>query len=195
MTFNTGQEKSYSFTTQEMQPLWNNVLNSYRQAQKEIEAELAKVYAKYYNIKNPRDIYNLMIQKDRLTSLLQSVTQSWNSAARKAGIDTVASSQVAISNAYYRSQYTLNWFSPEVGINMDFAILPEEVINASVFGTEQAWKNIQTDLIEDVFGDPSLYFRQTGSLSKLLLDKKNTALRAIQQTITTGLIQGNLLLK
>lgn len=191
MTFKTGQESGYSLTENEMRPLWNAVLNSYRKASREIDDELAKTYAKYLSTADPQDYYNIMIRFDRLTKLQKEVTAIYTRYSQLAGNRVTKSSELAITNNFYRQQYTLAWFSPNADIDLAFTFINENVVNASVFGTADTWKKIQSDAIKRLYGNPSQYFPQAGSLTERLVKNRRQEIARIQEAITSGLIQGN----
>ncbi len=188
-TFEAGLQQGYTLTEAEMKPLWNQVLNSYRQAYSEIDNELAKTYAKYLEGVDPDDYYNTMIKFDRLGTLQKEVATIYKSEATAAGKSTALSSQVAMTNNFYRQQYTMSWFADN-----GFSFIDQRLVNASVFGTEEIYKQIQSTavrrVIETKYGDIKQYFPQTGSLTDLLQRHATEDIAKIKQAITSGLIQG-----
>ncbi len=187
-TFQAGQELAISLTEKEMKSLWPIVLQSYRDAYKSIDDDIAKVYAKYLSTTDKQDYYNIMIQYNRLETLQKEIAIQYTAASKKAGVAIAKSSQVAISNSFYREQFTLSWFSP--GGEISFSVLNPKIIEASVFGTADLWKQIQTDAIKKIYGNPAQYFPPEGSLTSLLAKNRKAEILKIQQSITTGLIRG-----
>ncbi len=110
MTLKDGAQKAFTSTEAEMKPHWNTVISSYRTALKNIDAELSKVYAKYLSTVDPADYYNIMIQYDRLTKLQKAISVEYSAAAKEAAKYTAISSEIGMTNTYYKNQYTLTFF-------------------------------------------------------------------------------------
>jgi SPP1 gp7 family putative phage head morphogenesis protein len=188
-TFETAQILASQLTEEEMKPLWDQVLKTYRKAQTDINAELSQVYAKYLSITDPQDYYNIMIKFDRLNKLEKQISTLYTEAAKEAGKSIAESSMLGMSNTYYRELYTMQWFTPVAGIDLSFAYLNPTLIKASTFGTAELWKEIQAKGF-DVYGNRNQYFPQAGSLTDLLLSNRNKDIARIQSTISSGLLQG-----
>jgi len=187
MTFETGQQQARNLTEKEMAKLWRVVLQTYRDANDAINDDLAKMYAKYLNTVDPEDYYNIMIQYDRLKKLQEKIAKEYATASKKAGQQIAASSQIGMTNTYYREQYTLSYFAKG---EMTFSLLNPAIVESSVFGTAEAWKAIQADTIKKQFGDPRQYIPQAGSLTDLLSRNRRAEIEKIQQTISSALIRG-----
>jgi len=66
---------------------------------------------------------------------------------------------------------------------MAFAVLSEDVIEASVYGTQEVWRNR--------FGVPSDYIPKSGALLRSILDDNRQAdVRRLRRAITASLTQG-----
>jgi len=179
------QEQGYRLTEKEIAVLEREIIKVYREAQKALTADLTKVYAKLAGI-DPTDAgyYNELLKRDRLTTLQQTVTATYNKYANFAGVKTATASKLAITNNYYRQLYTSAW-----GTTVTFGALPEELVNLATYGTDKAWK-AYTKTIAKKFGAAGLYQPKEGTLSSFLLKNKKADLAKIRQAVTQGLIQG-----
>lgn len=186
-TFQKGQELATSLTEKEMSKLWAVVLKTYRDVNSQINDNIAKVYAKYLSTADPQDYYNIMIQYDRLGKLQDAITKEYAIASKKAGIYIAKSSQLGMTNAFYREQFTLNYFAPG---NMTFSIINPAIVESSVFGTAELWKKIQSEAIIKQYGNPIQYAKQGKSLTQLLLNHRYQEIEDIQGIISAGLQLG-----
>jgi len=183
-TFSKSTQQAITLTEAELKPHWNSAINAYRTAMANIDSELQKVYAKYLSNQDPKDYYNIMIQYDRLTKLQKAIGAEYTAAAIKSGAETAVSSQLAMTNTFYRNQYNLTWVQPEA---MSFVFIDPDFVIASVTGTEASWKAIRD---KDKYGNPQQYLRPSGTLSEMLRKNRDTDLRRLNETITAGLRQG-----
>ncbi len=192
-TFEQGQELANRLTEEEMKPLWNAVLQSYRNANEKINQDLAVLYAKAPNFTKEQlsngAMYNWTIQTNRLEELQKKISIEYAAASRKAGLATANSSQLAITNTFYREQYTLSWFT--AAGDLSFSILDPRIVEASVFGTAESWIAIRTKALEKIYGNTAQYFPPAGSLTDLLARNRTAEIKKIQQTITSGLLRGD----
>ena len=183
-TFSKSTQQAITLTEKELTPHWNSTVNAYRQAMAGIDSELQKVYAKYLSSADPADYYNIMIQYDRLTKLQKAVGAEYQAAAIKAGKETAVSSQLAMTNTFYRNQYNITWVQPEA---MAFVFIDPDFVSAAVTGTEASWRAIKD---KDTYGNPQQYLRPSGTLSEMLRKNRDTDLRRLNETIVAGLRQG-----
>ena len=181
-------------TDREVNNLAKLLTDYYNQAQKEIIGKLEAIYGKYLTTKNPQDYYNIMIQYDRLNNLLKEVQQTYLSYSKQAGRLTEQISSLSMSNTYYRQQYVSTWFTPIAGFDLKFSILDTRLIELSVTGTQDAWKQISATLGKK-YEKIQNYIPQYGTLSNLIQAKDADALIKIQRAITQGFIQGDTLRK
>jgi len=187
-TFQQGQELATSLTEKEMAALWRVVLDTYRDVNKKINDDIAKVYAKYLAGKNPEDYYNIMIQYDRLGRLNQQIIDQYTKASKAAGITIAKSSQLGFTNTFYREQFTLEFMSQ---IPITFSIVNPAIVESSVFGTATLWKSIQTDAIKRIYGDPKQYIPRAGSLTDLLSRNRMNEIEKIRGALSAGLLNGD----
>ena len=172
-----------------MKTLWGQTTNAYKTALDGIDSDIAKTYAKYLSTADPADYYNIMIKFDRLGKLQKSVRSQYIAASKKAGTTVVKSSELAFTNTFYREQYTVSWFSPLIDVPQAFSELDPRLVQLSVFGTEDVWKNIPKSL-EKKYGDLKNYVPQAGSLTDRILKNRAAELAKLKETLTSGLIQG-----
>lgn len=187
-TFQQGQELAQSLTEKEMAALWRTVLQTYRDVNKKINDDIAKVYAKYLTGNNPEDYYNIMIQYDRLGRLNQQIIDEYTKASKLAGVTIAKSSQLGFTNTFYREQYTLTFMSQ---IPMTFSIVNPAIVESSVFGTAELWKAIQTDAIKRIYGDPKQYVPRAGSLTDILSRNRMSEIEKIRSALSAGLLSGD----
>ena len=182
-------------TDSEVNNLAKLLTDYYNQAQKEIIGKLEAIYGKYLTTKNPQDYYNIMIQYDRLNNLLKEVQQTYLIYSKQAGRLTEQISSLSMSNTYYRQQYVLTWYAPiAIQKPLSFSILDRRLVELSVTGTQDAWKQISAALGKK-YEKIQNYIPQYGTLSNLIQAKDADALIKIQRAITQGFIQGDTLRK
>ena len=188
-TFKQGQEQAYHLTEKDLSALWGDVLKSYDIALENIDADIARTYAKFDSLnaaQKEKGIYNYIIQRERLDKLKAKVRAAYNKASIEAGRTIIESSKLAITNTFYREQYTLNWFTDITA----FTAINQDIVNASVFGTAETWKEISKEATEKIYGNAKKYFPASGSLTERLVKNRTAELSRIQETITDGLIRG-----
>jgi len=187
MNWKSFQDEAFRLTEQEIDSFIPYIVSQYRQAITTINSELKKVYAEILSGIDPIDYYNTMLKYDRLNKLLDTVTKQYSNYSRIVGKTTGDTGKIAASNNYYRMQYTHTWLVPGI----DFAILPENIIEMSVFGSTEAWKKYTKSIENKIFGSANLYFPQSGTLSEFLVSNRSKEIENIQRSITQGLLQGN----
>lgn len=199
MNYLQANEYIYTKTEKEASVLLRNLIESYDSARKDIIAQLESVYGKYLTTTDPQDYYNIMIQYDRLNKLLTDVTQTFNYYSKLAGDITAQAMTLSMQNVYYRQNYLLEWITPVAGITFNFAPLDKRLVELSVFGTQDAWKAIQSMVDKKVVSSAikaqmikgyKAYQPDYGTLSQLLYDRKVQDLILIQREISQAFIQG-----
>lgn len=185
MTWSDFQNLGFRLTEKEIAGYDKKVEQAYNDAWKTINKKLKAQYLKLSEVA-PENYYNEMLKYNRLNELLKQVQTDYLKYSTQAGKDTLTGLRVAMSNNYYRQQFALQWGA----VDAKYTLLPEKLIEATVFGTEQSIKNI-TDAIADRFGNPTDYVPQVGSLTALIKDNATKEVSAITRAITNGLINGN----
>jgi SPP1 gp7 family putative phage head morphogenesis protein len=185
MNFEQGQLTAIRYTDAEVEALNKLMLKNYEYAMRDINAQMEKFYGKYLSIKagNTQDIYNIVIQYDRLNKLLAETQKTYSYYYKKVEKDIVSTSSLAMTNMYYRQQYILDWFTP---IKMNFSLLDPRIVETAVTGTTALWKEIAATSKLEL----SQIVPQYGTLKDLLYTNKIKDLAKVQQTITQGFIQG-----
>ncbi len=110
------------------------ILAAYRQAQKDITADIAKFYGKVLEGVDPADYYNAAIKGSRFDALDKEITKRYKQASLAAGRGVIQSSSLGMSNVYYKNQYISDFFAPTAGIDLDFSALPPELLEMAVMG-------------------------------------------------------------
>lgn len=187
MQWKSFQSEAFRLTEQEIEKLIPYIIKQYKEAIKSIDKELKKVYTQILSGVAPIDYHNTMLKYDRLTKLLETVQKQYITFSKEAGKTIGQAGQIAASNNYYRTQYAYKWLVPGI----DFAILPEDIIKMSVFGSTEAWKSYTASLLEKIYGSPLSYWPQAGTLSEFLVSNRIKELENIQRAITQGIIQGH----
>jgi SPP1 gp7 family putative phage head morphogenesis protein len=187
MTFAEFQQQAYKIAEREASPLLLSITDSYDSARKEIIRRLEQVYGRYLVTSNPQDYYNIMIQRDRLNKLLEDVNTIYNTYSKTAGTRTAQAMSLSMANNYYLSNYAISWI-PD--INFTFKKIDPRLIELSVYGTQEAWKNI-TKAMTEKYGRAGIYAPKVTNLQALLYNNKTRDLYNIQRTITQAFLQGD----
>lgn len=202
MTLQEMTAKGYVDTERDIQAFYKLMAAQYQKALTEINKEIEKIYNKIVGDRSATQIAELLKQSpswiyvqankfDRLKALQGKVQKEFFKASIAAGNMTVEASKTAITNNYYRQQYSIAFASTKTMLS--FAMLNPAVIEISVLGTPEVWKQItQATLarIEKKFGSLFEYQPKHGTLIEVLLKNKQDQLRRIQTAIIQGLIQG-----
>lgn len=182
MTFEELQQQGYDITKREYMAGREAVVRSLRESLDDIRSRIRKLYDKLENV-SPENYFNEAVKYRRLASLEKQVTKAYQKAARSVGRTVEGHAKVGIANNYYRQQFALKLGSSLTDANMSFAVLPDEVIQASVYGTESIWRNR--------FGTPADYQPRSGALLRAVLaDNRDADLRKLRQAITQSLTRG-----
>ena len=185
MSWENFEKDAFRLTQKEWEVNANKVLYNYRQAIKNIELLLKDAYTKYLTGIKPDDYYNEMIKRDRLQNLLKQVRAEYLKYSNSNSFEISRALKIAFSNTYYRKYFAANWVSGKAV----FGLLPQKLTELTVFGTNEAWKNITADIVKR-FGDKSLYMPQRGTLVNLLKNDAIKEINQIQEIITQRFIGG-----
>lgn len=175
--------KSYDLTEAERKALDKRMIAEYQKALGEIDKRLKEVHLNVLSGVKKEDYYNEMVKFNRLKKLSADIQKDYLKAANNVGSLQKEAAELSISNLYYRQLYAIDWTQTT---NQVFTVLPRAVIEASVYGSQEAWR-----LIADEYGDPKAYLPQSGTLLEAVM-KKNKAvdLQALESKLTQALIQG-----
>ena len=187
MTWKSFQEEAFRLTEKEIDKLTPYIIAQYKEALKSINKELKKVYSEILSGVPPEDYYNTMLKYDRLTKLHETIARQYADFSKEAGKTIGHAGEIAMSNNYYRMQYTHLWLLP----GTDFAILPREILQMSVYGSTEAWKKYKNSIMEKIYGSGRLYYPKAGTLSEFLAANRLKELENIQRAVTQGLLQGH----
>lgn len=190
MTFAETQKAGYGLTKIEYSRLSRQGVEAYTVAYRDIKRQIENLYLKVLDGVDPKNYYNYMTQYNRLTSLMDGVNKSYIKASLASGATQKEASRLAISNAYYRQLYTINWTVPADGV---FVVLNPSVIEVSALGTAKVWREISSKArvkIINTFGELNSYQPQYGTLTDILQKNRRADLQKLNQTITSDLIQG-----
>lgn len=183
MTFEQLARQASSLTEKDYEAVASKVVGEYKELLKRLNDELAALYANLPP--KPSDYFNAATKSNRLTNLITQMQKEYLAMARRVGGETERAAIEAIKDSYYRNVYVASW-----GGEKSVAVrLPDEVVNVSVFGTQEAWKEIKDTA---TFGVAENYLPKSGTLLSELITKRNPEmLAAIEQAIRAGLITGD----
>lgn len=187
-TFENFQLQAFLNTEDEMKILYDLIVKDYLVASKDIATTMKRFYDRYLTgVVAPDQYYNTMLQYNRLDSMLTEIEGLYSNAYAKSSKNIALSSEIAVTNRFYRNRYTLSFIDGP--IDLSFAVINPHLVEASVFGTTRAWKKIQTDIFEETYGNPTLYQRPD-TLKRLLANNKTAELAKLRQTVSTNLLRG-----
>ena len=177
------QELSYDLTEKEIIELSKEVVEQYNLVIEDVLKQLEKAYAKVLSTVDTDDYYNAMLQYNRLDNMYAQITKEYNEKYATIRSLTVNAQKLGFSNEYYRKLYASQWIVP----TFDFTVIPESMVELSVFGTADAFKKLSSKIgVEAAKG----FIPERGTLSALMADQRIDGIKAIQDAITQGLLNG-----
>lgn len=189
-TFKGAQKDASKETEKEMIPQWDGTLKEYDKANKQINTAIALFYASMPEFTDKEkangDQYTWALQYGRLKKLEDEIKKDYNKTYVAIGALMLLSSQIGITNNYYREQYIVQLVAPE----LKFRAINPNIVKASTTGLPKYWLEIRKAAVEKIWGSASNYYPQAGSLTDLLVRNKTAELKKIQSVIETGLRNG-----
>lgn len=185
MNYSEATQAGYTLTEAEYQAIESLIADQYAAALSDIDARLAKLYADYASAKTADDIYNWLIQFDRYGKLHADIASIYTKHSIAAGKLQAESGYLAMTNNYYRQQYTLTFAQPE----LTFALLPPELLDVAILGQIEAWGDL-SKRAKQRYLSPQAWTPQAGSLTQLLVENRTKEIRQISTQINSGLISG-----
>ncbi len=194
-TFKGAQLEASDITEKEMASQWSSINKEYDSVNKTINTELSEFYARMPEFtdkqKQNGDQLTWGYQRDRLKKLEKTIDQEYTAAYAAIGALMLLSSEIAISNNYYREQYVVNMVKPE----LKFRKLNADIAKASTTGLPKYWLEIRKAAVEKIWGSASNYFPEAGSLTDLLVRNKVSELKQINTVLQQGLRNGTGIMK
>ncbi len=187
------QSQAITRTAKEAEKITQVALDSYNDARKALAKEIDKLFSVSLADLDPADRYNYMLKSNRLDSLLKAVDAQYAAYSRDAGKKIAGAVSLGTTNAYYRDQYVLDWFTPVGGVGIDYTPLPPALAEVISTGNTTEWRKLSKkvrDRITATFGEIDQYVPEAGTLSSLLADSRRKEIAQINRTITSGLIRG-----
>lgn len=182
MTFEQLQQRGAELTEAEYMAGRREVTRALKDALDESRRRMRTLYDKLEGV-SPEDYFNEAVKFRRLQSLENQIIAAYRTAARNSGQAIEASAEVAISNSYYRQQYAHVLGASLIEASVTVPVLRQEVIDASVYGTQELWNNR--------FGRTADYVPKSGTLLEALLDERRAAdVEKLRRAITQSLILG-----
>lgn len=186
LTYSQAQKTIFSDVDALANDLGEKMLLNYDRALKEIEAELDAIYAKILSGSPPDQYYNEMLKFNRLEKLKIEAQKVYNQYAKAANKETLDISKIDMIEVYYRKEYALSAFSVAA---YQPTILDPRLIELTVTGTTEAWKDIPKYL-EERYGSMLGFQPQYGTITKIFADNMADDLKKIQEVFTQIFIQG-----
>ena len=180
-------------TMAEMKKRVNIMLGHYDTARRQIEKKIKKVWDSLKN--TPPELWlNKVAEVDKLTRLNQQVTAIYKEYSLLANTELIKSSQIALSNSYYRDQYAQAWFTPQ-GTSakiLPFTYLDPVAIDLAVWHSEKRFNQLGK-FVTDIKRKKALSGlvpKFPDTLKQILFHNRTKELALVKKTITQGLIQG-----
>ena len=180
MTFEEIAKKAVSLTQAENEAVARKVIGEYETLLRSMNEQLKDLYAKTLSAVDTANYFNEASKYNRMGSLIEDLQKKYLAASKLIGKETAAAAESAIANSYYRNMYVTNWAVDK----SVFAVISQDLIGVSVYGTPEYWK-----ALSDKYGEE--YLPQSGTLlSELLVKRQPAVISAIEQAIRAGLITG-----
>jgi len=203
MTLSELNEAGFSSTQNEIKRFNSLLAKQYKTALDQIRTDIGEVYDKVIGNRSPAQVAALLKEEpawlyvqankfDRLQALQKKVQTEFIKASITAGNMTVESSKMAITNNFYRQQFSV-MFANASPVSLSFTVLNPAVVEVSVLGTPTVWNKLGkqvADKIAEKYGTLGAYQPKYGTLSSILTKNRRAQLDKIQTSITQGLIQG-----
>jgi len=190
MTYKRAIERAFLQTEKEAVVIWREIIAIYKQAAADLWQKMSDVFTSLPDVP-PNRLFIEMTKYNRYRDLLRQMETDFTKHMTKAGNLTAKSSELMLQNAYYRDQYIMTSFGAGAGIKTGFSALNPHLIESTVRGTAESWKRIQTEAFIKKWGRQDGYIPKSGTLTELLTNNRNVALRKIRRSIATGLTQGD----
>lgn len=194
MTFREIQRQGIEITEKEYLKMLRVVNKNYKEALDKIRKEIKKLYVEVLSGVDPERYYAVASKFNRLVKLQKQIADEYIKASNKSARAITEASNIAIANNFYRQQFSIKFGSSVLeDVNMPFTLLNKEVIDISVFGTDNVWKSISESTIDRLskkFGDLTRYQPKHGTLIDTLLNNRQRDLVKLKNALTQGLING-----
>ena len=187
------QSQARNRTEAQVAALTREILAVYDDARRSINKELQRVYATILSGVKPEDYYNTILKYDRLNKLKTEINRLYMQESVKAGRMTLSASRTAMEESFYQNQYVLQWFTPRAGVDLSFAIIPQELVQVSVTGNLASWEKLSAAVkqrIQDTYGSINAYVPEAGSITQLLANNRRDEILKINRAISSGLLRG-----
>ena len=168
----------YEITSKEYKQYITTVKEAYREAYKKTNDLLEATYAKLSTV-DPEDYYNELIKFNRYEKLLKKIEADYKQATKTSYRAVKEGCELSANNMFYRSTYSAEWAGELLFLPVD-----EKIIEASVTGSIDVWKDIADNK------KWSGVLPQYGTLSDLFNKNATLDLQNIRSTLTTALING-----
>jgi hypothetical protein len=163
----------------------------YATARDQIQSELERLYARVLDGVDPDSYYAVAVKFDRLSRLQGKVREAYLEAARKAGVTIREASRLAMSNSYAYNSYAVSAaVGTAQGVALNFTALPRDVVELAVSGAAERFADLERKYRAKLGPMANYVPSHGGSLRDILLTRRNTDLKRVQDTVVQALIQG-----
>lgn len=169
--------------------IYKTILDDYSEAANAVIKEMATMWAGAKNVA-PDDMYNYAIQYNRLDKMLDEIEAQYIKYSKLAGEKVADNSFAMINESFYRHQYQLTFFTGSQNVALDFITINPFIVEASVYGTVESWKEINNKAVEKIYGSAGRYMPQNGTLTELLVKNRVEEVAKIRSTISSAIIRG-----
>jgi hypothetical protein len=178
MTYEKLYKTQYEITSDEYRIYIQTIKESYRESYKKINDLLKESYAKLSTVK-PEDYYNELIKFNRYNSLIAKIEKDYKQATKVSFSAVKEGGILSANNMFYRSTYSAEWAGQLMFVPVD-----SKLIEASVTGSIDVWKDITTNRKWQGV------LPQYGTLSELFNNNASIDLQKIRTTLTSSLLNG-----
>ncbi len=186
MSWETFQLEGFTLTEADNVALTKDTIRLYKQSIKDINELIKTQYAKYLASIGSENFYNEMLKYNRLGKLYSEVIAEYTRYSLQAGVNIANIGRISMSNMYYRTNYQYQWLQSA----LKMPVLPNDLINLAVAGTDAAFKSYQNSINVKIFKSGNNYMPKAGTLGALLQKNRKVELKKITDAITNGLVQG-----
>ena len=184
MSYLKASKDGFLIAEENQQVYIDQAMDAYTQAKKQIDALLAKTYAKLEGVA-PVNYWAELSKYKRYQTLSKEITNAYNEAARLAGKSTRIGLEDSMTSVYNSQLYLTEWLYPEIkAIPID-----PYLVKYTATGNVEYWNKI-TKSVKDKIASQAFYTPQVGTLSQLLNSNYTKELDRILMTIQNGFITG-----
>lgn len=190
MSFESVSRKGYEIAEAKQQPSINQSMSALRQARIQINRALQDVYNKYLSDISGDDgaYWAEMVKHGRYGKLETEITKIYRDQNKTVRNTITAGLVVAMLENYGRQSYVDAWIAEGAKPRP----INKELVKYATTGSEKSFRIIKKlgDRFSNIWGNPSLYSNQAGTVTKLVQNYAQADVNRILQTVENGLKNG-----